>query len=284
MSLDPWTFEYNDLLLSEDSLICVSNIDGLDLPDIRTNDTNIPGHHGSFAGLDRLDARVFDLDIEVRGRTNNELFTNLHALAAATEPRDNEIPFKLRLDESQQTLRINCRPRRRNIPITRDHVFGRVECNLQFWASDPFIYSDQLNIGTTNAAAEDTGRAFDWEFDWDYGEGPDSVGEITAENTGSAPTFFVARVFGPAINPTIGGLDGFLRWDGTLNAGEFLEFNANAGRRTVMLGGTSTRFEFLSLDSTWFTLRPGPNPIRFTTEDGVGSMELQWRSAFWSAT
>jgi len=282
--MDPWTFEYNSFLFSELAGTCVTEITGFDLPEMRSNDFEIPGQHGAFPGMDRLEPRTFDMTVDVRATNTTLLFDKLHSLSAATGPRDAQIPFTFRLDPNHPEMQIICRPRRRNIPLTQRHIFGNVEVALQFWASDPLFYETQDNIGNTDAASDAGGREFDWSFDWSYQGDPGEAGEVAANNQGTAPTYWIARINGPCENPTIGGPDGFVRWSGSLNAGEYLEFNAHPGMRTVMLGGTSTRYDNLSLDSTWFLLRPGSNSIRFTTEEGDGSLQLRWRSAWWSAT
>lgn len=282
--MEPWTFEFDGFVFSTTNGSCVSEITGLDLPEMRTNDVDIPGQHGAIAGLDRLSGRTFDVTTDLIAASDNDLLTLAHELSLATGPRDTEVPFRFRLSDNQPVMRIECRPRRRNIPITNRHVFGFVPVALQFYAPDPLVYSDTLNSGFTNAASTAGGRGFDWVFDWTYEVAGGESGEVDAPNAGTAPANWIAQINGPCLNPTLGATGGFIRWEGTLNAGEFLEINSYAGQRTVLLGGTSTRYEQLTLDSTWFELQPGANTVRFATEDGNGSMNFTWRDAWYSAT
>jgi hypothetical protein len=54
----------------------------------------------------------------------------------------------------------------------------------------------------------------------------------------------------------------------------------DSASRTVLLGGTSSRYVWLTSLSRWFTLQPGANALRFDGASGAGSCAVSFRSAW----
>ncbi len=277
-----WWFEYNGFTFAETTTACVEEASGLDLPDMRSTDVVIPGQHGVFPGYDRLAARTVALTAYVKDLEGSPFFTTMQGLALATAPRDDELPLTFQFGDDQPTLRINCRPRRRHTDISQVTTYGVARVNLEFVASDPLVYTDEESSSSADAPEAPQGRAFSASFAYNFGV-PGTGGVVSAFNAGNAPTAWVARIFGPCVNPVIIGPTGQLTWEDTLQAGEYLEFNAHPSLQTVQVGGTSSRFAQLSDDSSWFLLDPGYNNIVLNTGDGNGSILFTWRSAYWSA-
>jgi len=283
-----YEFEYNGYLfnrLGAGARACVTEVAGLDHPPLQTNDVQIPGAHGVIPGLDRLDARTVDLTVDVLAPSAEELYANLLGMSLAASPRDDELPLTFRLDESLPTMRVNCRVRRRHIPLTRRHAFQNVRCDLQFVAADPRIYSDEEHGDSVEAASQATGFSFPYVYPRGFGAGPGEAGTLSVLNAGTAPAGWVATVLGPVTNPTLNDAHGHsLRWEGSLAAGEFVVFDANTLERTVLVGGTSSQYELLTIDSQWFELEPGDNSVVFLSDGGPGTVDLRWRDAWWAAT
>jgi hypothetical protein len=125
-----------------------------------------------------------------------------------------------------------------------------------------------------------------WNLSWNLNWGGASTGNsFTATNGGTFTTPFTVRFDGPVTNPSIENVttgeklklsaDGGL----VLGVGEFVELDTDA--RTVLLGGTASRYSKLSSDSTWFDLPPGNTTLRFLgTTAGSPTMTVKFRSAW----
>jgi len=278
-----WWWSYNGFEFTEDNRAGVSEATGLDMPDIRSNDVVIPGQHGMFPGFDRLEARTIGLSVDVHPGEGQPFFTKINELSLATGPRDDEIPLRFQLGDDQPILRSNCRPRRRNTNLSQQSTYGFITTELQFVASDPLIYSDDVSSSSASAPTVPQGKAFSDPYSWDFGA-PGVGGVVNVFNAGTAPTSWVAKIFGPCTNPSIIGPGGQLTWESELQAGEFLELNSHPSLQTVLVGGSSSQFGQLSDTSTWFLLPPGSSNVVLNTGDGNGSVLFSWRSAYWSAT
>ena len=127
----------------------------------------------------------------------------------------------------------------------------------------PFITSDE-------------GFGFDVGFDLSFPPltNPLSVNAFTDGNVGCPP---VIDIYGPCSNPFLlsfrdldaSGLPKRLQFDIALSATQFLTVNTR--ERTVLLNGTTNRYNTLSPISTWFTLLEGNNPLRFQAESSSGN-------------
>ena len=278
-----WWWEFNGFEFTEDNRAGVSEATGLDMPDIRSNDVVIPGQHGMFPGFDRLESRTIGLSVDVHPGEGQPFFTKINELSLATGPRDDEIPLRFQLGDDQPILRSNCRPRRRNTNLSQQSTYGFITTEIQFVASDPLIYSDDVSSSSASAPTVPQGKAFSDPYSWDFGA-PGVGGVVNVFNAGTAPTSWVAKIFGPCTNPSIIGPGGQLTWESELQAGEFLELNSHPSLQTVLVGGSSSQFGQLSDTSTWFLLPPGSSNVVLNTGDGNGSVLFTWRSAYWSAT
>jgi len=98
------------------------------------------------------------------------------------------------------------------------------------------------------------------------------VGATIVTTVGNALCPPILRLFGPCVNPRIenvADLDEFgaakrLAFNITLAAGDYLEVDVR--ERTVLLNGLRTQNRYSTLDfatSTWWTLQPGQNLVRY---------------------
>ncbi len=279
-----WQFTYDGLVFGDGTDIDVVDIQGLDLPDMRTSDQDVPGSHGLLAGLDRLAGRTVTLGLNVFEGNETDLYASLHALSKATGPRDVEFPLSFQVG-NQTPMRVMCRPRRRNVPVTWSHLWSFVPASVQFEASDPLIYSDAELMDTATAALSTAGWSYDRSYDWSYGTDLNPPKVAHAYNEGTAPTWWRAAVVGPCASPTIySSAGGAVSWNGSLAAGETLIFDSHPSKRTVAIDGTASRYLYLDAASTWFPINPGLTDISLASSDGNGTMTLYWRHAWWSAT
>lgn len=278
------TWAYNGFAAGgDDYLRVVSNVEGLDMPPVRTSDVAIAGGDGSLGGIDTLDSRTVTVTLELAAADQQALYEAIASLRLAMERRSDDIPFTFQLHDSQPEMRLYCRPRRRNIPLANRHAWANVTCDLQFWAADPLIYSDAEHSGTTEAPTPPEGFTFPRAYPYDFGDAG-SADVIEAFNAGDAPAPWTAIVYGPCDMPSIIGPGGSVTWEGSLNEGESLYFNGHPTRKTVLVGGSSSQYELVSDDSIWFLLAPGSNNVVLNSGDGNGVVEFFWRDSWFGAT
>lgn len=262
----------------------VSEVTGLDLPEVRSSDVDLPGSHGALPGQDRHGARTIDMVTWVVAASQPELITSLMAMAAATVIRDDELPLSFKVNDTLPAMRVYCRPRRRSVPMPQPYAHGNARCDLQFVATDPRIYSDEEHEVAASAPVAGGGLSFPFAFPFNFGN-PATGATITAVNAGDATAPWHAIITGPCTGITITGPGGErLRWDGQLLANETLTIDAHPSRRTVLLQGTASRYGLIAPLSEWFMLDPGENQIAFNTDTSTGTAAFHWSDAWWSAT
>jgi hypothetical protein len=276
------TFSYNGFDMGGvDYDRVVANVEGLDMPGVRTADVSLGGGDGALGGIDALEARTITMSLELAAGSQADWYAVSAALRTATAHRSDDLPLVFRLHDAGPLLRLYCRPRRRNIPVSNRQAFANQTVDLQFYAPDPRIYSDSEYTSQTTAPSLPEGFSFPRVYPYDFGAGG-SAEVINAFNAGDAPAPWTAVVYGPCEQPTIIGPGGSLRWEGTLASGESVHFDAHPSRETVLVGGSSSQFGLLSDDSDWWLLEPGSNNVVLESGDGQGSIDFRWRDTFWS--
>jgi len=153
----------------------------------------------------------------------------------------------------------------------------------QFFAEDPRAYSQTLTTSTGTAlAAGGGGLVFAAPFPWLFSSS--GGGTVSFTNAGNRSTSPLFRIYGLAVNPSIvllGGSGSRLVFNGTINAGDYLEIDV--AKRTVKLNGTTNRLNFYdAANSTWFDLTPGTTNFQLIAAsfDGSARLDVIGRSAW----
>lgn len=150
---------------------------------------------------------------------------------------------------------------------------NHVEFTIQFKASDPRKYSAEMhNISAQLAGKSEWGRRYPRQFYYTYGDVPPD-GTIYANNNGDYHTYGVIRISGPVTNPSLLHVESnsTLKFNIVLGVDDYLDVNLRA--RTVRLNGKQFKRSSLTTDSTWFTLGPGENSIRFRGTQHIPAKE-----------
>jgi hypothetical protein len=280
MGINPASFSYNGFDMGGlDVMRAVASVEGLDMPAVRTSDAALGGADGELGGIDTYGPRTITLSLELAEVTQEEWYATSGLLRTATARRSDDLPLTFQVDDSMPLMRVYCRPRRRNIPLNQRPAWANVTCDLQWYAPDPFIYSDAEHTGTTEAPSPAAGFSFPRAYPYTFGA-PGSADVIDAFNAGDEPAPWTAIVYGPCDSPSIVGPGGSITWEGTLGDGESLHIDAHPSRQWLLVGGTSSQFELLSDDSTWWLLQPGSNNVVLNSGDGNGSVEFRWRDTY----
>lgn len=285
VSLD-WQAEYQGLLVGDGTAYELRAIEGLaDHPDLRTSDRTRLRRHGLLPGDDFLGGRAVTLELEVFGDTDAAFHANLLALKQAFAPGSPEAPLDFLIPGvtapgSGLAKRCNARPRRLALPVEQRFFYRQPIAVVELFATDPRLYNAIQQSASTGLATSPSGLV--WNLVWNLSWGASSSsGSIFAANGGNFPTPPVFRIDGPVTNPSIenittGEVLGLTSI--TVGSGEFLELDADA--RTVLLGGTASRYEKLTT-AQWFDLKPGTTELKFRgTTAGAPTLTVYWRNAW----
>lgn len=156
------------------------------------------------------------------------------------------------------------------------------------WAGpDGVLEAAELTVENVFAAADvEDGRTYDLTFDRSYPES-DPIGTVEIVNDGNVDVSPVLRLYGPCTNPRIENVTYDETLEFTANtglsiaAGDYLEVDVL--NSTALLNGDAAASRYGRLDiaeSTWWTLRPGVNVVRYYPETfETGSLaEVRYRS------
>lgn len=110
----------------------------------------------------------------------------------------------------------------------------------------------------------------------------DGKGNVNVYNGGDVPTGAIIRVFAQAVvvNPNVYNVltNEFFKVAGTLEAGDTLTINTNAGRKRLTVtkptGETLNVLHWKDSGATWLQLNVGDNFIAYTADEGAGAMSV----------
>lgn len=255
--------------------------EGQGLPGIRSSDRPKPFDHGVFLGPEYVEPRQVVIDLTVRGDDAEDCQANLDALIRAwhydarrADSYDDTTNLRVLLPGQTERL-LKGRPRRAKFD-TASLKSGKVTGTLEFLAGDPRWYGATLESAVLNVTAPASGYGFDKSFDFGFGGG--TSGAVTCTNDGTIATPPSLTLIGPLTNVTVANetTGESMTITYTLGSGEVL--TVDFVNRTVLLGGTASRYYAMSGD--WWELAPGANTIRMNASAGTGTATLEWRDAW----
>lgn len=263
----------------------IQTIEGLaDAPEVRTSDLVIVGRNGLRAGRQELGGRAVTIGVTIYAFAEAEFFEAVAALRTAFSPIDDvESPLTFRFPgiAGGDTARIMARARRMALPLTSTYWQMATEATVELYATDPRIYADtEQSFATTLPIVAGGGHT--WPQSWPNSWGGQATsGSVTATNAGNYPAELSLRIDGPVTNPRVDNstTGTSLAFDIDIVAGDFLLVDTDTG--DVLLNGTADRRSTIVPGSTWPSLRPGVNELRFgaaTTTEAV--LYASWRSAW----
>ena len=214
-----------------------------------------------------LGARVVTMELQTRGDRQ----TKMDELAPFLAPRNRPFLF---FPAPEGERRVQLRPRMRN--AAWEGPPERLRMILQWDAPNGTTETADLESVLIPAAVPvEPGIAFDWTFPLVFpAAGTEGATEVDTIGHASCPPVFVMH--GPCTNPRIESLtdlreDGQpkrLRFDITLGINDTLTVDTR--ERTVKLNDQFDRYSTLDPSvSTWWTLLPGNNFIRFFPESFI---------------
>ena len=278
-----WNVTIDDLVLGAGSgYELVNGPEALGLPEVRTSDQPRPQDHGLFWGSDYLGGRSLVLEMVILGATPADAAARMDALSARWQPPRGPAATKtLTVELPGVGPRIlNGRPRRLAFG-TAQLKAGVVTATAEFAAADPRLYEAIARTGTAGLPIVSGGRTYNRIYPLTYGA-LGLTGAVLAMNVGNYPTRPLAIITGPVTNPRLQNVTTgeTLAFTYVLGAGSILVVDFDG--RTVLEGGTSSRYYALTPGSTWWELQPGLNEISFRADayQAAAQVELRWRSAW----
>ncbi len=278
-----WHVEFNGLLTGGDTGYALVQIEGLlDMPAVRSADQVLLRRHGAHPGDDFVDARSIVLTYELHDDSEQGFASLVSSLQAALAPGGAELPLVFQIPgvAGGEKAQVWARPKRRQLPVNLEFFYRLPIATIEMVATDPMIYSATESMGATTLPSAGGGVTFPMVAPITFGA-VSTGGSLTAVNGGSFDADVTFRIDGPATNPRIESLTAgrTIALNMTIGAGEFVVIDTKS--RTVLLGGTASRYSFLDTDSRWFALAPGSNVITFrASTPTVATLSAAWRSAW----
>lgn len=271
---DDYTFAFTATgeILNDDSspsspFVDVHKVTGLDNVEYRTTEREREGMDGGF--VDALYEKMRTIVIE--GVIYNATEDYLDTLKANFAPRASVEPFYLLAPDSNERL-VYCKSLGIRYAWEQTRRTNVVTFQIQLKAEDPTIYEAEVT-DTATLGNPESGFGFDLGFDFGFGTSS-TAGAAVLDNTGNKDADCTFEIVGPVVNPIIvhDESGNRLSFACTLGVGDTLEVNLR--NKTILLGGTTNRRNFLLGTSRWFLLQPGTNTIRFLGTAGAGTPEL----------
>lgn len=278
-----YEIEFDGIKISDNANLSILDFDPFSMPEVRSSDKIRGLDDGLFPGTDYLGGRTINLVVEVAGEDQASFYTAYKTLMDACRKTPDNRLLEFRLPSWPEVIRANARVRRFNgLNInTAFDLGGPVAANIQFYCSDPRLYSSAEQSATVGIQGTQSGRTYNLTFNRSFG-GLVASNIIVANNGGNYDAPWSARIDGPVTNPSIESVSQSktLRIIGSIGVGEFLEVHSSP-YKTIMLGGTATRYSWLADSTQWFLLSPGNNDIRFNgSSAGAPTMTFSWRSTW----
>jgi len=276
--LAEWQWLFRGYKFGPKTSLEVREIEGLDLPVVRSGDSGRPRDQGMFIGLDVLAGREITIEGDLQPPSSS-FQAAWEALATATVPTGTEqYPLQVHLP-GYGVLTCNARVRKRQIPVDIQFTLGKLaKVTLLFAAADPRWYGATQEVSVKPPLSV---GGFTWPLKWPLKWGGGGyTGALSVTNAGNFETRPVLTIEGPCVNPSIqnatapGGPT--LAFNLTLGAGERLVINTDMHIATLYSSPTtpgSARTGTLIAGSRWWTLEPGTSTIQFLASEGALSVE-----------
>lgn len=273
--------EYNGVVFGDNDKEVVS-VDVWQGVQWRTSDIDRPLSDGQFPGEDYFSGRSVILEVELWGDDASALRARWTEMLTASHKQTSELPLIVRQSGWIEDLYILARPRRRSgLVINEEFNVGyKATGAIEFWATDPRVYGITQKNESGGVATASGGMTFNATFNLTFGAtGASST--LQPNNQGTFETFPTFTITGPITDPQIEhqGLGKILSFTGTVPSGSTLVVDTQ--NRTVLLNGTTSRYNWLDDPTQWFAFAPGVNNIVFRgTTAGSPTIDIDYRNAW----
>ncbi|MFD5888207.1 hypothetical protein ACFWHQ_19800 [Streptomyces sp. NPDC060334] len=283
--------ELGGVAIGSGTPIVVATIEGLGRPEVRTGDVDPPHSDGVWLGADYYAGRTVRINAGIR--TPGDQAAALDVLDQLQHVHDDPrlrltggATTELRLKLPGRDVRVlNGRLRRLDADLS-SLVYGWIPLDLEFFAADPYFYSDDpQQITMPLNMVSDGGFTAPVVPPVIVNPGPDAnrrPGWITVD--GAVPAWPVLRINGPCVNPSVSHVQTgrSLQLNTTVDAGDWIEVDTRPTWRSVLRrGGGHVNLTPSSRIDT-FNLPPGRSELRWQATDPTNKAQLtvSWRAAW----
>ncbi len=260
-------------------------LSGIESAAIRLDSYNRPGEHGTTIANALYGEQTIALEGSLHGRGATEAAAQAdyrrqrqllrEAVSIKRDANGTVLPRVLALtDLTGAVWRLNVVTRRFVLPDTLP-TYGTWMLEL---AAIGFIESSTqttLTLTLPQSGGVTIPATFPLVF------GASSGGSVIATNDGTAETYPTITLQGPLINPALTNETTGERLALTLTLGASDTVVINMARRTILQGGTTNRMGAKAAGSTFWSLSPGDNTLRFQADAyDVGTATVAYRSAY----
>ncbi len=248
----------------------LTSIEGFDSPALREVRENRPGMHGQIDYTNLLGERLLAFNGKILADNTSERDSQRQSLINAfkLDGTYNWLKWQVSGEIAKQ---IYCKVfDLKVIDSYEDNPFFR-DFIINLLAVDPRIYSQEEITKTVYIPSVEGGRIFPKTYPKTYGT-IQVGGKITCTNNGNFSNLPIVRMYGPLSNPKIRNNNDDAK-EILINMevadGDYLEIDFE--EKTIMLNGTTSRYNYLSNDSKWWKIKSGNNEIEF--RDGLGDTD-----------
>lgn len=260
MNLRDFQVMYGDLLMGAGSpyRIPPTNIALLDLPALRSSDTEIAHGDGVWPGDDYAHGQTLPLSLTLIGDAAYAPYEALRPLLTATTPRcARDLWFKLPHLEQSRCLK-GVLARRRAVPL-EDSLDNYVRVELDLFAPDPTRYGETQVVSTTGG------------------------GSVAGVNLGDKSTWPRIVVHGPLaegqeVAVTDRDLGTTVAVSVPLTAGEQLVIDQQTG--TALVDGWDDVGAWVT-SRGWWSAQPSASFTADVTAPAGVRVDLEWEPAWW---
>lgn len=251
-------------------------IDGLEVPAIRTSSGNNSGRDGGYVGAQFYEARDIGLQGHIAASDVATLETARKALQAAV--KSDSVTLQL-VTNAGAAYVIYCNLIDFKMPVTRSSFSA--DFTMDLLAPDPTIYDDTAGGALTANLPKlvSGGYTYPVVYKVVYSGGGSPT---TITNSGDTNVFPTITLTGTMNNPVLTNNTTGLVFSLTgLITGPSDVVVIDMRQRTVTLNGSSI-FNLVGAFSDWWYLQPGGNSITLTTPNSGDTVTgvVSWRSGF----
>lgn len=264
MILDDFQAAYGRLLMGRGTPYSLdwSSTGLLDVPSLRTSDTDRARGDGAWVGEDFADAQTIGLSLKLMGQAGVDLSHAVRVMEDATTPRTpRDLWYKLPHFETARCLR-DVRVRRRAIPV-QPHFREVVEAEFELYAPDPTRY------GVTERRTFEAQAHEQFLADIVVGGNQPTWPTITVHGYMHPETPLVLTEY------TTGSV---IRVQTHLQEGEKLVIDQRTG--TALINGRYPRPEAL-LERGWWAVQPGQSFRLGARCHTWVTVDVEWSPAWW---
>jgi Phage tail protein len=251
-------------------------IDGLDIPPIRTSSGNYSGRDGAYVGAQFYAGR----DISLQGKIFNSNITTLESTRSAFQNalKGNSVVMTI-LTNAGNSYIVYCNLIDFEMPITRD-LFS-APFKIELLATDPTIY-DNTSGGALTASLSrlvSGGMTTPAVTPWVFTGGGSPTTINNAGTTNVFPTITLTDIMNNPVLTNLTTNQVFSLTGLVTTTGDTVVIDMR--QRTVTLNGSSI-FGLVGALSNWWYLQPGNNSITLTTPNSGDTVSavVSWRSGY----